>query len=75
MCPEDDPEAFLEALERMAVTLKWDLPSSAVGIGPLLIGLAQAAYRALTTTRVEAWDYGKVKATILYRLEISLEMY
>lgn len=69
MCPQDDPEGFLEAFEHTAMTLKWNLARCAVRLGPLLIGPAQAAYRALT--RMEAWDYGKVKAIILYQLEIS----
>lgn len=57
----------------MAMTLKWDPASWAVRLGPLLIRPTQAAYRALT--RAEAWDYGKVKAVILYWLEISPETY
>lgn len=44
-----------------------------IQIGPLLIGLTQAAYQALT--RTEARDYRKLKDTILYCLKISPETY
>ncbi|KYO33502.1 hypothetical protein Y1Q_0008690 [Alligator mississippiensis] len=73
MTKEDDVEAYLEAFEQAATVAKWDPGSWAAKLGPLLIGPAQAAYRALN--RIEARDYSKVKTAILYRLEISLETY
>lgn len=73
MSPDDAIEAYLEAFERTATAAKWDPGSWVAQIGPFLIRPAQAAYRALN--RVEARDYKKVKAAILYHLEISSETY
>ncbi|KYO33590.1 hypothetical protein Y1Q_0008753 [Alligator mississippiensis] len=73
MTKEDDVEAYLEAFEQAAMVAKWDPGCWAAKLGPLLIGLAQAAYRGLN--RLEAQDYSRVKAAILYRLEISPETY
>lgn len=43
----------------------------AAELGVLLVGPAQAAYRALS--QIEAQDYDQVKEQILYRLDITLE--
>ncbi|KYO27357.1 hypothetical protein Y1Q_0021272 [Alligator mississippiensis] len=73
MTGEDDVEAYLEAFERAVMATKWDPGSWTAKLGPLIIGPTQAAYRA--SNRTEDSDYSKVKAAILYRLEISPETY
>ncbi|KYO38491.1 hypothetical protein Y1Q_0015720 [Alligator mississippiensis] len=73
MMGEDDVEAYLEAFEQEVTAAKWDPGSWATKLGRLLIGPAQAAYRALS--RAVARDYKKVKAAILHRLDISPETY
>ncbi|KYO29085.1 hypothetical protein Y1Q_0009886 [Alligator mississippiensis] len=58
MSVEDYVEAYLEAFERAVMATKLDPGSWVAKLGPLLIGPAQAAYRALN--RVQAWDYKKI---------------
>ncbi|KYO31956.1 hypothetical protein Y1Q_0012184 [Alligator mississippiensis] len=73
MTKEDDVEAYLEAFEQATTVAKWDPGNWAAKLGSLLIGLAQVAYNGLS--QLEAQDYSRVKAAILYRLEISPETY
>lgn len=71
--PRDDPEAYLEAFERMATGVGWDKAKVAYQLGTLLIDKAQAASRELSWK--EAGDYQTVKAVILYQLEVPTENY
>ncbi|KYO24918.1 hypothetical protein Y1Q_0023785 [Alligator mississippiensis] len=73
MTKDDDPEAYIEAFERH--TLMTSLPQEhwASQLGALVVGVAQAAYRAIL--REEARDYERVKQAILYRLELSPDYY
>uniref|UniRef100_A0A7M4FVI7 SCAN box domain-containing protein n=1 Tax=Crocodylus porosus TaxID=8502 RepID=A0A7M4FVI7_CROPO len=71
MTREDDPEAFLEIFERAALAAGLEKAKWAGQLGTLLIGQAQAAYRAIS--RTDAMDYDKVKGEILLRLDITPE--
>ncbi|KYO26198.1 hypothetical protein Y1Q_0002006 [Alligator mississippiensis] len=73
MTKEDDPEAYTEAFERHALVTGLDKRYWASQLGALVVGKAQAAYRALL--REDALDYEPVKEAILYRLEINPEHY
>ncbi|KYO33516.1 hypothetical protein Y1Q_0008703 [Alligator mississippiensis] len=73
MTKDDDPEAYIEAFERHTLMTGLDQSYWASQLGALVVGKAQAAYRALS--REDAWDYELVKQAILYRLEINLEHY
>ncbi|KYO35879.1 hypothetical protein Y1Q_0017355 [Alligator mississippiensis] len=73
MTNDDDPEAYIEAFERHAIMMGLDKGYWASQLGALVVGKAQAAYRALSHD--EAWDYEGVKAAILYQLEINPEHY
>ncbi|KYO24377.1 hypothetical protein Y1Q_0004383 [Alligator mississippiensis] len=73
MTSEDDPKAYIEAFECHAILAGLDKVFWASQLGALVVGKAQAAYRAMP--RDEVWDYNAVKATILYRLEINPEQY
>ncbi|KYO32335.1 hypothetical protein Y1Q_0002407 [Alligator mississippiensis] len=70
---EDDPEVYIEAFERHALVVGLDKRYWASQLGALVVGKAQAAYRALS--REDALDYESVKEAILYRLEINPEHY
>ncbi|KYO29204.1 hypothetical protein Y1Q_0009973 [Alligator mississippiensis] len=73
MTKDDDPEAYIEAFERHALMTGLDQGYWASQLGALVIGKAQATYRALS--REDAWDYELVKQANLYRLEINPEHY
>ncbi|KYO33428.1 hypothetical protein Y1Q_0008645 [Alligator mississippiensis] len=73
MTSEDDPEAYIEAFERHAILTGLDKSFWAGQLGALVVGKAQAAYRAML--RDEARDYDAVKTVMLYRLEINPEHY
>ncbi|KYO46147.1 hypothetical protein Y1Q_0021705 [Alligator mississippiensis] len=73
MTKEDDPEAYIEAFEWHALVVGLDKRYWASQLGALVVGKAQAAYRALS--REDALDYESVKEAILYRLEINPEYY
>lgn len=70
---EDDIKAYLEAFERVALAVSWDLSRCAHQLSPLLSGQAQAAYRVLSWN--EASDYQTAKKAILYRFKITPECY
>ncbi|KYO41424.1 hypothetical protein Y1Q_0006239 [Alligator mississippiensis] len=73
MTKDDDPEAYIEAFERHALMTGLDQSYWASQLGALVVGKAQATYRALS--RQDARDYELVKQAILYRLEINPEHY
>ncbi|KYO46258.1 hypothetical protein Y1Q_0021792 [Alligator mississippiensis] len=73
MTNDDDPEAYIEGFEWHALMTGLDQSYWASQLGALVVGKAQAAYRALS--REDARDYELVKQAILYRLEINLEHY
>ncbi|KYO29302.1 hypothetical protein Y1Q_0017948 [Alligator mississippiensis] len=73
MMKDDDPEAYIEAFERHALMTGLPQDYWASQLGALVVGAAQAAYRAIP--RDEARDYKQVKQAILYRLEISPDHY
>lgn len=58
MTADDDIEAYLETFQREAIAAGWDQSRWASHLGPLLIGQAQAAYRALS--RPKASDFQEV---------------
>ncbi|KYO22925.1 hypothetical protein Y1Q_0005440 [Alligator mississippiensis] len=68
MTKDDDLEAYIKAFERHALMTGLDQGYWASQLGALVVGKAQAAYRALS--REDARDYALVKQAILYRLEI-----
>ncbi|KYO27978.1 hypothetical protein Y1Q_0014176 [Alligator mississippiensis] len=70
---DDDPEAYIEAFKWHALMTGLDKRYWASQLGALVVGKAQAAYRALS--RDDALDYEHVKEAILYRLEINPEHY
>ncbi|KYO40879.1 hypothetical protein Y1Q_0004204 [Alligator mississippiensis] len=72
MTKDHDPEAYIEAFEQKAIQTGLDRSQWGHQLGVLVIDKAQAAYRTLS--REEAQDYEAVKATILYRLQISPEL-
>ncbi|KYO39827.1 hypothetical protein Y1Q_0006705 [Alligator mississippiensis] len=73
MTRDNDPEAYIEAFEHHALMTSLNQECWASQLGTLVVGKAQAAYRALP--RDEARDYEHVKQAILYRLEISPDHY
>ncbi|KYO37812.1 hypothetical protein Y1Q_0004671 [Alligator mississippiensis] len=73
MMKDDDPEAYIETFERHALMTGLPQDYWASQLGALVVGAAQAAYRAIP--REEARDYEQVKQAILYRLEISPDHY
>ncbi|KYO48785.1 hypothetical protein Y1Q_0004149 [Alligator mississippiensis] len=73
MMKDDDPEAYIEAFEHHALMTGLPQDYWASQLGALVVGVAQAAYRAIP--REEARDYEQVKEAILYRLEISPNHY
>ncbi|KYO41475.1 hypothetical protein Y1Q_0006274 [Alligator mississippiensis] len=73
MTKVDDPEVYIEAFEQHALVIGLDKRYWASQLGALVVGKAQAAYRALS--REDALDYESVKEAILYRLEINPEHY
>ncbi|KYO47466.1 hypothetical protein Y1Q_0019603 [Alligator mississippiensis] len=73
MTKEDDPEAYIEAFEQYALVAGLDKRYWASQLGALVVGKAQATYRALL--REDALDYESIKEAILYRLEINPEHY
>ncbi|KYO22472.1 hypothetical protein Y1Q_0003039 [Alligator mississippiensis] len=73
MTGDDDPETYIEAFEHHAIMTGLDKGYWASQLGALVVGKAQAAYRALP--RYEARDYDIVKVAILYQLEINPEHY
>ncbi|KYO26123.1 hypothetical protein Y1Q_0003871 [Alligator mississippiensis] len=64
MTKDDDPEAYIEAFERHALAIRLDKRYWASQLGALVVGKAQATYRALS--RDDALDYEHVKKAILY---------
>ncbi|KYO32540.1 hypothetical protein Y1Q_0013051 [Alligator mississippiensis] len=70
---DDDPEAYIEAFECHALMTGLDKVYWASQLGALVVGKAQAAYQALP--RDDACNYERMKAAILYRLEINPEHY
>lgn len=70
MTAEDDPEAFLESFERVAVASGMN-KSKWMGKVGVLLGPGQAASQALSG--LEAQDYGHLKEQILYRVDITPE--
>ncbi|KYO25213.1 hypothetical protein Y1Q_0001826 [Alligator mississippiensis] len=70
---EDGPEAYIDAFEWHAIMTGLDKGYWASQLRALVVGKAQASYRALSWD--EAHDYDRVKTTILYRLEINPEHY
>ncbi|XP_025069399.1 uncharacterized protein LOC112551653 [Alligator sinensis] len=73
MTRDDDPKAYIEAFEHHALMTGLDKGYWASQLGALVVGKAQAAYRALA--RDDTRDYERVKAAMLYRLEIDPEHY
>lgn len=73
MTQDDATEAYIEAFERTAMQVRLNCTYWATQLGALLIGKAQAAYRALS--KEDTQGYGKVKSAILYHLEITPEHY
>ncbi|KYO24464.1 hypothetical protein Y1Q_0002082 [Alligator mississippiensis] len=73
MTKDDDPEAYIEAFEWHALMTRLDKRYWASQLGALVVGKAQAAYRALS--RDDALDYEHVKEAILYHLEINPKHY
>lgn len=70
---EDDPEAYLNAFERMATMAGWPQYQWAKILTPYLTGPIQLAIDTLPVT--EARDYQKVKKMILNTLNVSEETY
>ncbi|KYO39815.1 hypothetical protein Y1Q_0006693 [Alligator mississippiensis] len=64
MTKDDDPEAYIEAFEHHALMTGLPQEHWASQLGALVVGVAQAAYRAIP--REEAQDYERVKQAILY---------
>uniref|UniRef100_A0A8C5M5B9 Uncharacterized protein n=1 Tax=Leptobrachium leishanense TaxID=445787 RepID=A0A8C5M5B9_9ANUR len=73
MGPEDDPEAYLTAFERLATLAQWKKGTWVIRLAPFLTGEAQAAYQCLG--EAEAGDYDILKSAILNRLGLSDECY
>uniref|UniRef100_A0A8C5WBH8 Uncharacterized protein n=1 Tax=Leptobrachium leishanense TaxID=445787 RepID=A0A8C5WBH8_9ANUR len=73
MGPEDDPEAYLTAFERLATLAQWKKGTLVIRLAPFLTGEAQAAYQCLG--EAEAEDYDILKSAILNRLGLSDECY
>ncbi|XP_042300278.1 zinc finger protein 24-like [Sceloporus undulatus] len=73
MGPQDDVEAFLNTFERVAMAAQWPQEEWALILTPCLTGPAQEAVDTMALE--DAWDYDKVKATILQTLNISEETY
>ncbi|KYO21866.1 hypothetical protein Y1Q_0000545 [Alligator mississippiensis] len=73
MTKDDDPETYIKVFEWHVLMMGLDQGYWASQLGALVVGKAQAAYRALL--RENARDYELVKQAILYRLEINPEHY
>ncbi|KYO19274.1 hypothetical protein Y1Q_0016276 [Alligator mississippiensis] len=73
MTLEDDVEAYIEAFERTPIQMGLDRLQWTTQLRALVVGKAQAAYRALP--REDAYDYDKVKTAILCHLELTPEHY
>ncbi|KYO47105.1 hypothetical protein Y1Q_0014015 [Alligator mississippiensis] len=73
MTKDDDPEAYIKALEWHTLMTRLGKRYWASQLGALVVGKAQAAYRAFS--RDDAQDYEHMKEAILYRLEINPEHY
>ncbi|KYO22128.1 hypothetical protein Y1Q_0000730 [Alligator mississippiensis] len=73
MTRDDDPEAYIEAFECHTLMTGLDKGYWVSQLRELVVGKAQATYRAVQ--RDNAQDYKRVKVAILYRLEINLEHY
>ncbi|KYO29505.1 hypothetical protein Y1Q_0004911 [Alligator mississippiensis] len=73
MTRDNDPETYIKAFERHALITGLDKGYWSSQLGALVVGKAQAIYRALL--RDDTRDYEHMKAAILYRLEINPEHY
>lgn len=73
MTRNNNSDPYIEVFERTAIQAGLDHIYWASQLGMLVIGKAQAAYRALP--REEAQDCAKVKVAILYCLDIMPEHY
>lgn len=73
MTKDHNVEVYIEAFECTAIQVGLERTQWASQLGALLIGKAQAAYRALP--QEEAYHYKKVKAAILYRVEMTPKHY
>lgn len=70
---EHDLEAYTEAVRQSAIQAGLEKGYWASQLGALVMGKAQATYRAIP--RDETHDYELVKAAILYQLEINSKYY
>uniref|UniRef100_A0A8D0KM72 Uncharacterized protein n=1 Tax=Salvator merianae TaxID=96440 RepID=A0A8D0KM72_SALMN len=70
--PWDDTKAFLVSFEQVAKAYRWPREEWAARLLPTLTGEAEQAFRGLETRDRE--DYGKVKAAILRREALRVEM-
>lgn len=68
MTRDDDPEVFLEIVERAAEAEDWDNTMWAVHLGPLLIGGVQVIHWALP--REEVKQHARVKEVIFQKFGI-----
>lgn len=73
MTPVDDPEAYLNAFERMATAARWAQTQWAIVLIPCLIGPAQQAVDTLPASDLN--DSPKMNATILQMLNLSPKVY
>lgn len=73
MTKDDDPEAFINSFERMAITAIWPRSQWAAILTPYLSGTAQTVVDILPV--MEAKDYEIVRKTILSTLNIIKETY
>lgn len=73
MAPADDPEAYLNAFERMATAVGWDKVSWVSVLIPCLIGPAQQTVD--TVPLAELNDYAKVHKAIMQMFNLNPEAY
>uniref|UniRef100_A0ABM5GNU4 CCHC-type domain-containing protein n=1 Tax=Pogona vitticeps TaxID=103695 RepID=A0ABM5GNU4_9SAUR len=73
MGPQDDPAAFLNIFERVAVSAQWPKDQWALIVTPYLTGLPQEIVDTLDPE--DAGDYEKVKTAILNTLNLNEEAY
>lgn len=73
LSPEDDIEQFLTTFERIAYVCHWPRDGWAVRLVPLLTGKARSAYVMMDMK--DSDNYGKVKAAILSKFEITPDTY
>ncbi|KYO30524.1 hypothetical protein Y1Q_0008179 [Alligator mississippiensis] len=59
MMHEDDVEAYIESFKRIAIQMGLDQLQWASQLGSLVVGKAQAAYRALRRKDAYDYDYNK----------------